>query len=82
MIRRHMVLDVILYVMILLVAFLVLLQNGCEWAVNERSYEPVPVITTNREPARRYFRARMPDGTIRFCWQDEEGRLHWKENRP
>ena len=76
MIRRHMVLDVILYVMILLVAFLVLLQNGCEWAVNERSYEPVPVITTNREPARRFFRVKLKDGSVSYAWMDREGKLH------
>ena len=76
MIRRHMVLDVILYVMILLVAFLVLLENGCQWAEHERTIERTPATEKRITAGKRYFRVRTKDGAVRYGWLDETGKLH------
>ena len=53
-----------------------LLTIGCQWATSERAYEPVPIITHHKTPSRRYFKIRMRDGSVRYGWQDSEGKLH------
>ena len=49
---------------------------GCQWATHERIYDRPQTIITKTEPAKRYFRLRMKDGTVRYAWTDEQGKLH------
>ena len=53
-----------------------ILTAGCQWATTKRSYEPQSVITRNRIPARRYFRVKLQDGSVKYAWMDQSGKLH------